>query len=152
VGYNKNMKNQEYEVSTYETLDGRVPSSWRRDIGRIAGGGMMPRSQNYQDNLLEALKDPEEAAAYLSAALEDGNEQVFLLAVRNVVDATSGMTELANRTQLNRESLYKMLSERGNPQLSSIRAILEELGYRLTVEVVPATKDADASTLTLSQI
>ena len=112
----------------------------------------MPRSQNYQDNLLEALKDPEEAAAYLSAALEDGNEQVFLLAVRNVVDATSGMTELANRTQLNRESLYKMLSERGNPQLSSIRAILEELGYRLTVEVVPATKDADASTLALSQI
>lgn len=48
---------------------------------------MMPRSRSYQDDLLEALKDPEEAAAYLYAAFEDGNGQVFLLAVRNVVEA-----------------------------------------------------------------
>lgn len=107
----------------------------------------MTRSRSYQDDLLQALKDPEEAAAYLSAALEDGNEQVFLLAVRNVVDATTGMAELANKTQLNRESLYKTLSEKGNPQLSSIRAILEGLGYRLTVGVFPLMSDTDASTL-----
>jgi DNA-binding phage protein len=50
---------------------------------------MMTRSRSYQDDLLQALKDPEEAAAYFSAALEDGNEQVFLLAVRNVVNATT---------------------------------------------------------------
>jgi probable addiction module antidote protein len=103
---------------------------------------MMPRSQSYQDDLLQVLRDPEEAAAYLSAALEDGNEQVFLLAVRNVVDATTGMAELANKTHLNRESLYRTLSEKGNPQLSGIRAILEGLGYRLTVEVLPPTDDS----------
>jgi probable addiction module antidote protein len=113
----------------------------------IMGGGMMTRSRSYQDDLLQVLKDPEEAAAYLSAALEDGNEQVFLLAVRNVVDATTGMTELANKTHLNRESLYKTLSEKGNPQLSSIRDILGGLGYRLTVEVFPSMNDADASSL-----
>jgi probable addiction module antidote protein len=112
---------------------------------------MMPRSRSYQDDLLQALKDPEEAAAYLSAALEDGNEQVFLLAVRNVVDATTGMAELANKTHLNRESLYKTLSEKGNPQLSSIRAILEGLGYRLTVEILPSMNDSGASTLALAQ-
>lgn len=94
----------------------------------------MPRSQSYQDDLLQALKDPE-AAAYVSAALEDGDERVFLLAVRNVVEGTIGMTEWANKTQLDRKSLYKTLSEKGNPQLSSIRAILEGLNYRLTIEV-----------------
>jgi probable addiction module antidote protein len=52
-----------------------------------------------------------------------------------MVYATNGMTELANKTLLNRESLYETLSEKGNPQLSSIRAILG--GYRLTVEVSP---------------
>jgi probable addiction module antidote protein len=122
-----------------------------KDTGLIIGGGMMPRSRSYQDDLLQALRDPEEAAAYLSAALEDGNEQVFLLAVRNVVDATTGMAELANKTHLNRESLYKTLSEKGNPQLSGIRAILEGLGYRLTVEVLPSMNDSSASTLALAQ-
>jgi probable addiction module antidote protein len=111
---------------------------------------MMSRHRSYQDDLLESLKDPEEATAYLSAALEDGNEQVFLIAVRNVVDATTGMTELANKTPLNRESLYKARFEKGNLQLSSIRAILEGLGYRLTVEVFPLMNDADALTLALS--
>lgn len=105
----------------------------------------MPRSQPYQDDLLQALKDPHEAAAYLSAALEDGNEQVFLLALRNLVDATIGMTELAHNAHLNRESLYKTLSEKGNPHLSSIRSILDGLGYRLTIEVSSSTSDSSSS-------
>jgi probable addiction module antidote protein len=97
---------------------------------------MMPRSRSYQDDLLQALQDPEEAAAYLSAALEDGDNSVFLLALRNVVEASIGMADLANKTDRNRESLYKSLSDQGNPHLSSIRSILNGLGYRLTVEPV----------------
>ena len=95
----------------------------------------MPRSRSYQDDLIQALQDPEEAAAYLSAALEGGNEEVFLLALRNVATASIGMTELAAKTQRNRESLYRTLSEKGNPHLSSIRSILDSLGYRLKIEV-----------------
>lgn len=45
----------------------------------------MPRSRNYREDLLRALQDPEEAKAYLNAALEDGDEAVFLLALNNVV-------------------------------------------------------------------
>lgn len=55
------------------------------------------------------------------------------------------MAELAHKTDRNRESLYKTLSEQGNPQLSSIRSILSGLGYRLTVEAAPASDDSFAS-------
>jgi probable addiction module antidote protein len=95
---------------------------------------MMPRSRSYKTELQQALQDPQEAAAYLTAALEDGSEQVFLLALRDVVDATTGLADLSEQTGWNRESLYKNLSERGNPHLSSIRAILDGLGLRLSVE------------------
>jgi probable addiction module antidote protein len=99
----------------------------------------MPRSRSYQEYLLQALQDPEEAAAYLSAALEDGNDKVFLLALRNVVEASVGMAELAHKTDRNRESLYKTLSNQGNPHLSSIRSILSGLGYRFTIEAAPVS-------------
>lgn len=95
----------------------------------------MTRSKRYQDELIEALQDPQEAQAYLNAALEDGNSEVFLLALRDVAEARlGGVRQLANQTQLNRESLYRMLSEKGNPELSSLNAILTTLGFRLAVE------------------
>ena len=58
-----------------------------------------------------------------------------MLALKDIVDAKSSMTQLAQATNRNRESLYKTLSEKGNPQLNSIRSILSNLGFKLTVEV-----------------
>ena len=49
-----------------------------------------------------------------------------------VVEAHGGVAELAKKTNLNRESLYRMLSNQGNPQLSSLSAILEQLGLSLS--------------------
>jgi probable addiction module antidote protein len=96
---------------------------------------MMTRSKNYQDSLLESLADANEAAAYLNAALEDGDNEVFLLALRNVADArVGGMSKLAEETGLNRESLYRMLSENGNPELNSLSRLLQALGLKLAVE------------------
>ncbi len=46
-------------------------------------------SRPYQDELLKSLTDPEEAAAYLNAALDEGAEELFLLALRNVGEAQS---------------------------------------------------------------
>ena len=95
----------------------------------------MARSKNYQDSLLESLVDASEAAAYLNAALEDGDNEVFLLALRNVADARlGGMSKLANATGLNRESLYRMLSDNGNPELNSLSRLLQALGLKLAVE------------------
>ncbi|MHB8474396.1 MAG: addiction module antidote protein [Gammaproteobacteria bacterium] len=96
----------------------------------------MAKTRNYQDDLLESLKDTEEAAEYLNAALEDGDHEVFLLALRNVAQArVGGMANLAELTGLNRESLYKMLSDQGNPELNSIALVLHALGLKISVGV-----------------
>ena len=96
---------------------------------------MMARGKNYQDSLIESLADANEAAAYLNAALEDGDNEVFLLALRNVADARlGGMSKLAEATGLNRESLYRMLSENGNPELNSLSRLLQALGLKFAVE------------------
>jgi probable addiction module antidote protein len=96
----------------------------------------MPRSRPYHDSLLEALRDPQEAAAYLDATLEEGDRAAFLIALRHVVEARlGGMSELAERTGLSRESLYRALSATGNPELISLTKLLHAMGLRLAVEV-----------------
>lgn len=97
----------------------------------------MAKSRNYQRNLLEALKDPNEAVEYLNAALEEGEPEVFLLALRDVVDSYGGMGKLAASTSLNRENLYRMLSTKGNPEFFSLSTVLSAVGFRLAV--VPKT-------------
>ena len=95
---------------------------------------MSKTSTSYQEGLIKDLTKPEEAAAYLNAALEDGSKDVFLLALRDIAEA-KGMARLSSKAKLNRESMYRMLSRRGNPQLSSLTSILENAGLRLAVEV-----------------
>jgi probable addiction module antidote protein len=86
---------------------------------------------DYKKRLLKDLKDIKYAAGYLTAAFEEG-EDVFLLALRDVVQAQLGMSGLARMTKLNRENLYEMLSEKGNPRLRSLATILEKLGIELS--------------------
>jgi len=101
----------------------------------------------YVDGLYEDLRDPDEAAAYLNAAVEDGDQQVFLLALRDVAEAR-GIAQTARSSGLNRENMYRMLSAAGNPQLSSLKSLLHSLGLRLSIEVdrlqptQPRTSDA----------
>ena len=90
---------------------------------------------NYQDELILALKDPEEAVAYLNAALLDEDERVFLMALKNVLEAQGGdISSLARETRLNRENLYRMLSTKGNPKLTSIKSVLNALDLELAVQ------------------
>jgi probable addiction module antidote protein len=95
----------------------------------------MTTSKPYQPELIQALHDPREAAEYLNAALEDGDPEAFLLALRNVAEAQGGIAHLAEKAKLNRESLYRILSERGNPELRSLDALLHALGFRLAIAV-----------------
>jgi probable addiction module antidote protein len=91
-------------------------------------------TKSYRESLLKALQEPHEAAEYLTAALAEGDSATFLLALRDVADA-KGMSSLAVQAQLNRESLYRMLSEHGHPQLDSLTALLDALDLRLAVTV-----------------
>ncbi len=91
----------------------------------------MPR-KNYDEFLKKELQDTEVAAEYLNAALESGSLDEFLVALRNVAQAHGGMGELSAITKLNRQSLYKMLSQNGNPTLGSLLPLLKAMGIRLT--------------------
>ena len=93
----------------------------------------MKKSKAYQPDLIESLRDVGEAEEYLNAALEEDDPELFLLALRNVAEAQGGVAQLAEKAKLNRESLYKILSERGNPELRSLDALLHGLGFRLAV-------------------
>jgi probable addiction module antidote protein len=104
--------------------------------GLPAEDAMSEAAVDYRIGLLEDLADPADAAAYLNAALEDGDQQVFLLALRDVAEAR-GMSQVARGARLNRENMYRMLSPTGNPQMSSLNSLLRSIGLRLTVEVSP---------------
>jgi putative addiction module killer protein/probable addiction module antidote protein len=96
---------------------------------------MARKTTTYQEDLIEALKDPREAAAYLNTAMEKGDRAVFLLALRNVAEANGGMQAVAGKARLNRENLYRMLSKKGNPEIKSIFNLLNSMGLKLTVEL-----------------
>jgi probable addiction module antidote protein len=96
----------------------------------------MEPSRPYREFLKEAFADPLEAAGYLNAAMEEGDKELFLIALRNVAEARlGGMSKLAEATGLNRESLYRMLSGKGNPELKSLDRLLHALGLKITVGV-----------------
>lgn len=98
----------------------------------------MRHYRNFKEYHIEQLKDPEEARAYLALALEDYEKdrdiEDFLLAIRDVAEAHGGLGKLAQETNLNRQNLYRALSQEGNPRLETVGAILQALGFRLSVE------------------
>jgi probable addiction module antidote protein len=93
---------------------------------------MPKRTSDYHAALRHRLKDPQIAASYLRAAMEESRDQ-FFVALRNVAQARQ-MTSVAKKSRLNRESLYKMLSSTGNPTYDSLNSVLGTMGLRLAVE------------------
>jgi probable addiction module antidote protein len=102
-------------------------------------------TRNVRQTHNRILKDPEVAAEYLSEALEDGTPSIVLMALRNIAEAQEGgIAGLAARSNLGRESMYKMLSESGNPKLSSFTQVISGLGLHLKVEVPTTTNTKPA--------
>lgn len=87
----------------------------------------------YEPRLIASLKDPEEAAAYLNAAIEEGDRGVLMLALRHVAQAQGGVATIARKAKLTREAAYRMLSQEGNPELKSLTAVLAAAGLQLSV-------------------
>ena len=89
------------------------------------------KSVSYKEILRKKLEHPEQAAEYLTACYEEGPE-VFLVGLRDVVQAQGGVARAAELSKLNRESLYRLISRDGNPRLSSLDAVLTALGLKVT--------------------
>jgi len=94
----------------------------------------MIKIKNYKEHLLEQLRDPKEAAAYLNAALYEEDPHVFLLALRDIAEALGGMGRIAEQTELNRENLYRTLSMKGNPRFFNLLSVLDTCGLELSVQ------------------
>jgi probable addiction module antidote protein len=93
-------------------------------------------SISHEEALVQELrKDPEFAAEYLKAAIEDTEEpKVLLIALRHLAEARGGIAKVAKAAGIQRESLYRALSARGNPRLSTLMAVTKAVGLKLTVE------------------
>lgn len=88
----------------------------------------------------EILDSPEMIAAYIDAILEDGDPKLIAAALGDVA-RSKGMTEIAKKTGITREGLYKALSAEGDPRLTTFLGVIKSLGLRISVK--PA-READA--------
>ena len=78
------------------------------------------------------LDDPEMVSEYLNSVIEENDPKLFVLALGAIAKA-NGMTEMANRTGLGRESLYKALGGNRTPKVDTITKILDACGLTLGV-------------------
>jgi DNA-binding phage protein len=93
--------------------------------------------KSYHSYLIESLKDPAEAAAYLDAVLEDGDSEHILLALKNVAEARRSLITFPKDSTTNStwESCYQELALGRIPEFPVIAALLSELGLKLSVTV-----------------
>ncbi len=123
-------------ASSYSSLG--VPKGRRKRIsGRPGGIGRITKkgrvSEPYEWELHKRLKDTSFASEYLTECLDDENPKVFLVALKHVIAVHGGMSRISQEAHLNRESLYKALSDRGNPSLRNVVSILSALGIKLSL-------------------
>jgi probable addiction module antidote protein len=93
-------------------------------------------SESHDEVMRRRLREnPKFAAEYLKAALEDTEEpRVLLIALRRIAEARGGIAKVAKAAGIERESLYRALSAKGNPRLSTLVAVTKAVGLKLTVE------------------
>lgn len=94
-----------------------------------------PRDKSFSASLEAALTDPAEAAVYIDAAMELDDPAALLVALRHVAKA-HGMAEVARRADVGDKTLFKALSDKGNPTLETVNKVLHAVGLRLSVAPV----------------
>lgn len=99
---------------------------------------LLKKTGDFQEFLIDSLSDSKKAAAYLQVTLEeyqeDGDTEFFLLALKNIAQAQGGLSQLAEKTKLNRQHLYRALSPKGNPSLNTLSEIIRGLGFQLSIK------------------
>lgn len=97
---------------------------------------MRTSTASHRQKVIERLRSrPKLAAAYVQAAIDAGDQAALLLALRTVAEARGGMSMVAEKTGLKRESVSRALSATGNPRLSSLNAILSAAGLQMAVKL-----------------
>jgi len=94
-------------------------------------------TKTYPWDPAESMDSPEEQAAYLRITIEQGDANHIAHAL-GVVARARGMTEIAKKAGIGRESLYKALREEGNPEMGTVMKVLAALGVQLTTKPMSA--------------
>ena len=98
---------------------------------------MTASSASYREKIIARLRArPKLAEAYIQASIEAGDQAALLVALRTVAEARGGMSVIAGKTGLKRESVSRALSATGNPRLSSLTAILSAAGLQMSVKTI----------------
>jgi DNA-binding phage protein len=95
----------------------------------------MPTHKSYHSYLIESLKDPAEAAAYLDVVLADGDLEHILLALKNVAAARRNQIGASTDLDSTWEACYQSLEQGETPDFLLIVELLKELGVKLSVTV-----------------
>ena len=139
---------------SFSSLPGRraprsATSRRRRRIGRISNNAMtkakakakVPPYVSHEEATVSMFReDPELAAEYLNSVLADGDRKELLRAMRYLSTAFGGVAGVAKATKLNARTLYRTLSEHGNPELDTFTALLKAMGMRITVAPIKSAK------------
>jgi len=92
--------------------------------------------KDYQALLMDELQNPKVALGYLNETLKDEDPNVFLTALRDVLKAQNrDITTLAKNTNLSRQNIYRILSEKGNPRWINLNSIFDTLGFQVQLSL-----------------
>lgn len=93
---------------------------------------------SFREGLIEDLKDPEEALAFLEVVLEeyqkDKDEKALMMALGDIARAQGGIGKLAKRLKISRPHLYQILSGKHHPRLDNALDIISGLGFKIRLE------------------
>jgi probable addiction module antidote protein len=104
----------------------------REALERVEGAKRMTKAKFTAFDAADHIKTAEDAAHYLDAVLADGDASEIADAI-GVVARSQGMAAIAEQSGLSRETLYRTLSEVGNPRLATLIGVLRAMGLRLSV-------------------
>ena len=95
---------------------------------------MAKELKEFKHYFAQKLRDAKYAIAYLNEALADEDKRVFLVALKNVIEAYEGnKSSLAKENSISRSTIYRMLSTRGNPRWSNITSIVDAMDLQIKI-------------------
>lgn len=100
----------------------------------------MRKYENMDDYIIDLLKDPEEAEAYLNASIDeyinDGDRAAFCIALEHLVKSKCPVTEFSKKNNLNRKQLYRIFKNEINPSMDFVLKILNLLGFKIQFKLM----------------
>lgn len=91
--------------------------------------------RDFKEVLYEKLRDPRIAIAYLNEALENEDRKVFLLALKDVIDARGDIAGFAQAAHMHRQNIYRMLSEDGNPTYDNLMSLFGAMNLKVSLSL-----------------